>query len=680
MNKKKKIIISIISAVVVIGLIVGLIIFLNLKDENRLTIKEQKWIDQNRANVVSISIPNDLNVFGVAGEGVFFDFSNYLAEDLKLKVNNNTVAYTSQAEGYKFEVTKDYKQDGLLVYKDHFVLISKNAGLYTDNKNIINLGLGINSKDLEYVKSYYQATDDKFKQYSTYAEITAALGDGSLSYAIVPLNEYKAELLSNNINILNHISDLNIYYYFTLANNSPLDPILKKKFNKWMKLKFNKSFNEHNYKFFVDKLNINEASARELTSKVYKYGFVENRPYEILQSGEYGGITAQYLQNFSEFSGVEFTYKKYYKPVSLAEAAITGKIDLYYNYYNIITNYIDTGELKSIDYYVIADNSIDLTLSDIGGLKYQEVYVLENSYLYDYLKDIEGIKLVTYSKTSDLKNILKKKKIVVVDENIYNYYLININNNYSVRHKDTVDQFNYSFRYKNDKDVFYKLFNAYTKTIDPNTLVRKGLITYNKVDKKGKIFGTIAKYLLVVIFGCVVVFALYNRSNKKVRLNTKVKKQDRIKYIDLLTSLKNRNYFNEKLKIWNKNKIYPQACIVFDINKVKELNDTYGHEEGDMMIQAVANELIKSQLDNSEIMRTDGNEFLVYLVGYNEKQILNYIKKLIKNFKKLPHENGVAVGFSMILDDTKLVEDAFNEASIQMRENKELAEDLDDEE
>ena len=680
MNRRKKILISIISAVVFIGILIGLIIVIRFKDENKLTIKEQKWIDQHRANVVSLSIPNDLNVFGVAGEGVFFDFSNYLAEDLKVKVNNNTVAYTSQAEGYKFEITNNYRQDGLLMYKDHFVLVSKNAGLYNDTKNIINLGLGINSKDLDYVRSYYDSTDDKFTQYSSYGEITAALADGSLTYAIVPLNEYKSELLSNNINILNHISDLNVYYYFTLANNSPMDPILKKEFNKWMKLKFNKSFNEHNYKFFVNKLNINEASARELTSKVYRYGFVENRPYEILQSGEYGGITAQYLQNFSEFSGVEFTYKKYYKPVSLAEAAITGKIDLYYNYYNIITNYIDTGELKAIDYYVIADNSIDLTLSDVTGLKYQEVYVLENSYLYDYLKDIEGIKLITYSKTSDLNKILNQKKIVVVDENIYNYYLINLTNDYSVRYKDTVDQFNYSFRYKNDKDVFYKLFNAYTKTIDPNTLVRKGLITYNKVDKKGRLFSTIAKYILIITFAFVFAYALYNKNTKKLKLNTKVKKQDRIKYIDLLTSLKNRNYFNEKLRIWNKNKIDPQACVVFDINNVKALNDTYGHEEGDKQIQAVANELIKSQLDNSEIMRTDGNEFLVYLVGYNEKQILNYIKKLVKNFKKLPHETGVAVGFSMILDDTKLVEDAFNEASIQMRENKELAEDVDDEE
>ena len=96
-----------------------------------------------------------------------------------------------------------------------------------------------------------------------------------------------------------------------------------------------------------------------------------------------------------------------------------------------------------------------------------------------------------------------------------------------------------------------------------------------------------------------------------------------------------------------------------DINRVKELNDTYGHEEGDRQIQAVANVLIKTQVDNSEIIRTDGNEFMVYMVGYSEKQILSYMKKLVKEFKNLPYNYGVAMGFSMIEDDTKLVEDAF---------------------
>ncbi|MCR4580953.1 MAG: GGDEF domain-containing protein, partial [Bacilli bacterium] len=176
---------------------------------------------------------------------------------------------------------------------------------------------------------------------------------------------------------------------------------------------------------------------------------------------------------------------------------------------------------------------------------------------------------------------------------------------------------------------------------------------------------------LFLILGAGIVVLIYTKKKKTIKLDTKIKKLDKLKYMDVLTSLKNRNYYYDRLSSWNKNKIYPQACVVLDINNIKSLNDRLGHEEGDKQICAVANELIKTQIDNTEIMRTDGNEFLVYMVGYSEKQVISYIKKLVKGFKKLPHNNGVAIGFSIIEDDTILVEDAYNEALIKMRENKE---------
>ncbi len=117
--------------------------------------------------------------------------------------------------------------------------------------------------------------------------------------------------------------------------------------------------------------------------------------------------------------------------------------------------------------------------------------------------------------------------------------------------------------------------------------------------------------------------------------------------------------------------------MIIDLNGIQEINDIYGYKEGDKQIQATANALIKTQLDNSEIMRTDGNEFTVYMVGYNEKQVISYIKKLNKEFKNLPYDKEAAVGFSIIEDDLKLLGDAINEATEKMKENKQLALDED---
>ena len=69
---------------------------------------------------------------------------------------------------------------------------------------------------------------------------------------------------------------------------------------------------------------------------------------------------------------------------------------------------------------------------------------------------------------------------------------------------------------------------------------------------------------------------------------------------------------------------------MIDLNNIKYINDNYGHEEGDNVIIKAASVLVNSQLENTEIIRTDGNEFLIYLVGYSEKQVATYALKLEK--------------------------------------------------
>ena len=178
--------------------------------------------------------------------------------------------------------------------------------------------------------------------------------------------------------------------------------------------------------------------------------------------------------------------------------------------------------------------------------------------------------------------------------------------------------------------------------------------------------------VLILIIVLVIGVYLFGKSKKRIVLNTKVKNNEKIRYVDMLTSLKNRNYYNDRLEIWNQNTVYPQCVIVLDLNNIKYLNDTFGHEEGDKQIKATANILFKTQLENTEIIRTDGNEFLIYMVEYDEKQAVSYIRKLNREFKNLSHGFGAAIGYSIISDAIKTIDDAINEATLDMRTNKEL--------
>ena len=62
--------------------------------------------------------------------------------------------------------------------------------------------------------------------------------------------------------------------------------------------------------------------------------------------------------------------------------------------------------------------------------------------------------------------------------------------------------------------------------------------------------------------------------------------------------------------------------------------------------------------------------FLIYMVGYSEKDVVNYTRRIYKELKELPYGFGASVGYSMIMDDVKTVDDAINEAILDMKNNK----------
>ena len=97
---------------------------------------------------------------------------------------------------------------------------------------------------------------------------------------------------------------------------------------------------------------------------------------------------------------------------------------------------------------------------------------------------------------------------------------------------------------------------------------------------------------------------------------------------------------------------------------------SHGHEEGDIIIKKSASILIVNQEPNTDVIRTDGNEFLIYMVGYSEKDVVNYTRRIYKELKELPYGFGASVGYSMIMDDVKTIDDAINEAILDMKNNK----------
>ena len=652
---------------VIVFIVVATLIIMNvLKDENKLTVKEKEWINNNLSTVQNVNIINNLSVFGANGSGVFYDFINDMSKEYGLKINPVTYNNGESSVSHGFMATNSLDDNSLVIYEDNYVLIKKDYEIITDIASLSSKSIGVLSSDVTYLNSYLKSFNLKLTAYENKKALEEAFSK-DLDYILVPKYEYLDYIVANDYQISYHFNDIKRYYTYELQGDY-FSSIIKKYFTKWNGKYFDSSYNKAMKQALIENLKLTDSDIKQLNSKVYSYGFINNSPYEIIMGGNYGGIISVYLNKFSKVAGVDFKYSKYRSYKLLTNAINDGSLDLYFNYYTLTNNYKEINTHMNIEYNIIAKESNNMVVNSLDSLKGKTVYVLQDSMLYNYLSTIDDITINTYRNVKELKKIAKQDNIIMIDHNTYETYANKELSGYTVRYTSNTDG-TYNFKVRED-GPFYKTLNAFIKLQDPNLTINEGLYNYTKTLKSGTVLGTIAKYSLYLIIGFVVIMYLLYKSTKRVKISKKIKKVEKIRYIDQLTSLKNRNYLNENINAWNKNTIYPQATIVLDLNRLQEINDTLGYEKGDRQIKAAANILIKTQLDNSDIMRTDGNEFLIYLVGYEERQIISYIKKLYKEFKNLPYEYGATIGHSMITNDLKSIEDAINESVEDMKQKK----------
>lgn len=676
MKKTKKIIITIVTLVIVA--VAGIFAFYNyFYDKNQLSISEKEWINAHKTNITSFNVPSDLNIFASSGKGVFYDFLDDLTKKYDLKINKNVVPISGSA-GLGFVVNNKISDEDLLIYEDHYVVISKDYTAVKTFKDLSGKKIGALASIISRVSSSY-TDSNSYTTYETKEVLTKALTDGEVSYVIVPLTEYIDEVLYNKFNIVYHLDNFVNYYYIHLGNDKTLNSIITKHYNEWINNDYEKSYYSNTYRLFCEKLSISDVESDNLTNKIYNFGFVNQTPFNALNSSKYGGIIFAYLEEFGKFSKIDFTYTKYKTYSELINSFNNNKLDLIFDPSSLETKNTKLNTNIKEKFYIISPLTKNLSIVNLNEINNETIYVIKDSSLAKYLSDLSNIKVETVKDEKALIRKAKKNNLIALDAETFDYYRNDRIKNYQISYTGYTNA-NYSFKYINANDTFTKLFTNYINYLSQTKMTNNGMITYKAAESSGNLVGVIAKYILIITSVVIVIIGVYISSKKKIKLNTKIKKDEKLKFIDMLTSLKNRNYLNERISTWNQNTIYPQAIIVIDLNNIKYLNDTFGHEEGDRQIMAAANILHQTQQDNTEIMRTDGNEFMIYMVGYSEKQVLNYMKKLIKEFNTLPYDYGAAFGFSMIVDDLKLIDDAINEATIQMRENKELEASSDEKE
>jgi len=147
---------------------------------------------------------------------------------------------------------------------------------------------------------------------------------------------------------------------------------------------------------------------------------------------------------------------------------------------------------------------------------------------------------------------------------------------------------------------------------------------------------------------------------------------------DALTGVQSRSSYEEDIKKLDecfKDNLSNDYTFVFcDINDLRNVNNQYGHYEGDNYITLVASSIKECMKDCKAIYRIGGDEFLIYYEKVNEEIVDKYLKDLrsvlSKASKNLEYEANIAAGYATSSKNYNSLYDVVKSADYAMYQNK----------
>lgn len=151
------------------------------------------------------------------------------------------------------------------------------------------------------------------------------------------------------------------------------------------------------------------------------------------------------------------------------------------------------------------------------------------------------------------------------------------------------------------------------------------------------------------------------------------KELEELSFKDKLTGLYNRNYMESRSKKYVRADDFPATLIMADCNYLKNVNDTLGHDYGDMLLRQVAKAIEETIPEGCVPMRIGGDEFLILCPKFTADMAQSLIAEIKQRF--LAKSNNIlsldaAFGYYTAEDDTLTFDEALHLADQAMYEDK----------
>jgi diguanylate cyclase (GGDEF)-like protein len=177
------------------------------------------------------------------------------------------------------------------------------------------------------------------------------------------------------------------------------------------------------------------------------------------------------------------------------------------------------------------------------------------------------------------------------------------------------------------KDEMLNSFNAVVKQYEVESI--------HKIQQ----LRTTQQLILIIIILTVLIEGLFVIRPLLARTNRDAKNLEEEANHDYLTNLLNRRSFNvlvEQSVALSKRYNSNLSVISFDIDYFKTVNDQYGHDLGDKVIQNVANTIEKNCRDSDSVFRYGGEEFLILLPKTSGSEAVKLADKIRSSIASKP--------------------------------------------
>ncbi len=163
------------------------------------------------------------------------------------------------------------------------------------------------------------------------------------------------------------------------------------------------------------------------------------------------------------------------------------------------------------------------------------------------------------------------------------------------------------------------------------------------------------------------------RINVHIHLQNALKKLEEISVTDEMTGAFNRRFayeiLSKQISAANREKTLFSVCYI-DVDNLKTINDTYGHDEGDKLINTVVNSIKNNIRSSDYIFRMGGDEFLVILRQSGMKDSYHIFENICHKLNTEEKICGIPIDFSFGLAEFKAGDKILQDELIKLADSR----------